>query len=96
MTSTAPNLEFPPGAEGAPGGGSPKEPWRTRWSSGNRGPGHLGYWNPNGVMRSDTVLPDGSQRWMYTRSPGGRFYRLRAVCFENGTVAEVMRFWWQD
>ena len=30
MTSTAPNLEFPPGAEGAPGGG-PKEPWRTRW-----------------------------------------------------------------
>jgi predicted TIM-barrel fold metal-dependent hydrolase len=36
------------------------EPWRTRWASGNRGPGHLGYWNPNGVMRSDTGLPDGS------------------------------------
>src|ERR1051326_6196963 len=37
------------------------EPWRTRWASGNRGPGHLGYWNPNGVMRSDTGLPDGSR-----------------------------------
>jgi predicted TIM-barrel fold metal-dependent hydrolase len=37
------------------------EPWRTRWDSGSRGPGHLGYWNPNGVMRSDTELPDGSR-----------------------------------
>jgi uncharacterized protein len=37
------------------------EPWRTRWASGNRGPGHLGYWNPNGVMRSDTGLADGSR-----------------------------------
>ena len=34
--------------------------------------------------------------WMYTRSPGGRAYRLRAVCFVNGTVGEVMRFWWED
>jgi predicted TIM-barrel fold metal-dependent hydrolase len=38
-----------------------QEPWRTRWASGSRGPGHLGYWNPNGVMRSDTGLPDGSR-----------------------------------
>jgi hypothetical protein len=37
------------------------EPWRTRWASGSRGPGHLGYWNPNGVMRSDTGLPDGTR-----------------------------------
>jgi predicted TIM-barrel fold metal-dependent hydrolase len=37
------------------------EPWRTRYASGNRGPGHIGYWNPNGVMRSDTKLPDGSR-----------------------------------
>ena len=37
------------------------EPWRARWASGSRGPGHLGYWNPNGVMRSDTKLPDGSK-----------------------------------
>lgn len=35
------------------------QPWRMRYESGNRGPGHLGYWNPNGVMRSDTALPDG-------------------------------------
>jgi inner membrane protein len=34
--------------------------------------------------------------WMYTRSPSGRIFRLRAVCFANGTVEDVMRFWWQD
>jgi predicted TIM-barrel fold metal-dependent hydrolase len=37
------------------------EPWRWRYQSGNRGPGHPGYWNPNGVMRSDAVLPDGTR-----------------------------------
>ena len=37
------------------------QPWRMRYAAGNRGPGHLGYWNPNGVMRSDTRLPDGSK-----------------------------------
>lgn len=31
------------------------EPWRRRYLSGNRGPGTLGYWNPNGVMRGDSV-----------------------------------------
>src|SRR4028118_725085 len=36
------------------------EPWRTRFLSGNRGPGHLGYWNPIGVRRSDAMLPDGT------------------------------------
>ena len=35
------------------------QPWCLRYQSGNRGPGHLGYWNPNGVMRSDTKLADG-------------------------------------
>ena len=35
------------------------EPWRTRYASGNAGPGHLGYWNPNGVMRADAVTSDG-------------------------------------
>lgn len=35
------------------------EPWRWRYQSGNRGPGHPGYWNPNGVMRPDAVLPSG-------------------------------------
>ncbi|MDQ2787131.1 MAG: amidohydrolase family protein [Chloroflexota bacterium] len=37
------------------------EPWRTRYASGNEGPGHLGYWNPNGVMRADAVTPDGER-----------------------------------
>ena len=37
------------------------EPWRTRYASGEQGPGHLGYWNPNGVMRADAVTPDGER-----------------------------------
>lgn len=37
------------------------EPWRSRWASGNQGPGHLGYWNPNGVMRGDAVTPEGKR-----------------------------------
>ncbi len=41
------------------------EPWRTRYESGNRSAGGLGYWNPNGVMRSDAVLEDGTPT--YTR-----------------------------
>jgi len=35
------------------------EPWRTRYASGNRGPGNLGWWNPMGVERSDVELEDG-------------------------------------
>jgi predicted TIM-barrel fold metal-dependent hydrolase len=35
------------------------EPWKTRYRSGNTGPGGLGYWNPNGVMRRDAVTDDG-------------------------------------
>lgn len=37
------------------------EPHRRRYLSGNRGPAHLGYWNPNGVRRGDAVLPDGRE-----------------------------------
>ena len=35
------------------------EPWRTRVADGNAGPGHLGYWNPNGVNRRDAVTSEG-------------------------------------
>ncbi len=35
------------------------EPFRTRYASGNHGPGNLGYWNPNGVMRPDAVTEEG-------------------------------------
>ncbi len=37
------------------------EPWRRRYATGNHGPGHIGYWNPNGVMRSDAVTPDSAR-----------------------------------
>lgn len=37
------------------------EPWRTRYASGNRASGTMGYWNPGGVNRADAVLEDGSR-----------------------------------
>lgn len=37
------------------------EPWRTRYASGNRASGTMGYWNPGGVNRGDAVLEDGSR-----------------------------------
>jgi uncharacterized protein len=37
------------------------EPWHTRYLSGNRTAGNLGYWNPNGVNRVDAVMEDGSR-----------------------------------
>ncbi len=37
------------------------EAWKTRLAAGNAGPGHLGYWNPNGVMRADAVTEDGTR-----------------------------------
>src|SRR5690242_18402586 len=37
------------------------EPWRGRYLSGNRGPGYLNYWNPNGVHRADAVTEEGER-----------------------------------
>lgn len=37
------------------------EPWKTRFLSGNRGPGTLGYWNPGGVIRADSVTEEGER-----------------------------------
>ena len=35
------------------------EPWRSRYASGNRGPGTLGYWNAAGFTQADAVTDDG-------------------------------------
>jgi predicted TIM-barrel fold metal-dependent hydrolase len=37
------------------------EPWRRRYTAGYRGPGYLGYWNPNGIDRADALTPDGER-----------------------------------
>jgi predicted TIM-barrel fold metal-dependent hydrolase len=37
------------------------EPWNTRLRSGSGAPGGLGYWNPNGVLRSDAVTAEGER-----------------------------------
>jgi uncharacterized protein len=50
------------------------QPWRRRWEGGSREPGHLGYWNPNGVMRSDTALPDGSRIESTPENLGHHFF----------------------
>ena len=57
------------------------EPWRTRYASGNRGPGTLGYWNPNGVMRSDTSLPDGSKIENSPENLARHFFDVYAIEF---------------
>jgi predicted TIM-barrel fold metal-dependent hydrolase len=38
-----------------------REPWRTRYASGNRTAGTQGYWNPGGVNRADAILEDGTR-----------------------------------
>lgn len=35
------------------------EPWRSRYASGNRGPGTLGYWNAGGFLQSDARTEEG-------------------------------------
>lgn len=50
------------------------EPWKTRFLAGSRGPGHLGYWNPNGVMRSDTRLEDGTRIEQSPQALGRHFF----------------------
>jgi inner membrane protein len=34
--------------------------------------------------------------WMYSRSPAGRYYRARAVCFANDRVTGLFRGWYRD
>ena len=60
------------------------EPWRTRFLAGNRGPGHLGYWNPNGVMRSDTRLEDGTRIEACPRALARHFFDVYGI--ENGVL----------
>ena len=57
------------------------EPWRMRYKSGNRGPGHPGYWNPNGVMRSDAVTDDGIRIESRPETLGEHFFDLYGIEF---------------
>ncbi len=34
--------------------------------------------------------------WLYSRSPSGRLFRARGVCFENGRVSVIVRQWYRD
>ena len=55
------------------------EPWRRRYASGNRGPGHPGYWNPNGVDRADAVTPDGARIEASPAGLGEHFFDVHGV-----------------
>ena len=33
---------------------------------------------------------------LYSRSPGRRYYRVRAVCYDNGRVSNIVRQWYTD
>lgn len=45
-----------------------------------------------GEVEQALGAPDGVC-WRYTRSAGGRPYRVRVVCFSDGKVADVVRQW---
>jgi len=49
-----------------------------------------------GMTRDDVrraLGPPAGVCWAYTRSPGDRRYRARAICFSNGRVVELFRLW---
>lgn len=57
------------------------QPWRTRYLSGNSGPSGQGYWNPNGVMRSDAVLPDGTRIEGDPHALAEHFFDAYNICY---------------
>ena len=40
--------------------------------------------------------PTSDACWAYSRSPGGKRFRVRGVCFSNGKVVEVIRQWYLE
>ena len=51
------------------------------------------------VLKSDVLRilgEPGETCWAYSRSPGARFHRARAVCFVDGRVSGVLRGWRRD
>lgn len=55
------------------------EPWRRRYATGNRGPGSLGYWNPNGVVRADAVTADGARIEAHPATLGRDFFDVYGI-----------------
>jgi len=68
------------------------EPWRTRFASGNRSAGALGYWNPNGVNRSDVILDDGTPIYADPVQLGKHFFDVYDIdygIFNTGSVLHL-------
>ena len=62
------------------------EPWRRRFASGNRGPGPLGYWNPNGINRSDAITAEGRRIETSPAALGEYFFDVYGI--EYGILNE--------
>lgn len=58
--------------------------WRRRFQEGSQGPGGLGFWNPHGLRRPDTVAPDGTS--LYTSAPHLGRYFLDVYGIEYGII----------
>ncbi len=60
------------------------QPWRRRFEEGSQGPGGLGFWNPHGLRRPDTLAPDGTWIWS-TAEHLGRYF-LDVYGIEYGII----------
>ena len=68
------------------------EPWRRRFAMGNRGPGPLGYWNPNGVNRSDAVTPEGKRIDAHPSAMAEHFFDVYDIEFgilNEGSLLQI-------
>jgi predicted TIM-barrel fold metal-dependent hydrolase len=51
-----------------------QEPWKTRYGSGNRSPGTLGYWNSAGFLQADSITDEGDAISMKAELLSKRFF----------------------
>ena len=66
------------------------EPWRTRYLRGDHGAGHPNLYNPNGVMRSDSVTEDGRRIEKYPETMASHFLDVYDIDYAVLNPMEVM------
>ena len=67
-----------------------EEPWRTRYLRGDHGAGHPNLYNPNGVMRSDSVTEDGRRIEKYPETMATHFLDVYDIDYAVLNPMEVM------
>ncbi len=66
------------------------EPWRSRYLRGDRGAGHPNYFNPNGVMRADSVTADGRRIEKHPETMATHFLDVYDIDYAVLNPMEVM------